>query len=268
MSQKTASALERLLALVRLPKPEVAVRLTSNIPVGKGCGSSTADMLAAVRAMLRYLGVVMDEQTIAKLVVAVEEASDGTVLSRLALFRHREGVVEEYFPSSLPSMRVMVIDTEPDAVVSTTAMPRARYSAARMDEFDGWIGELRQGVVRQCAATVGRVATRSALLNEAFLPKPHFQELLHEVRRWGGYGLGAAHSGTVVSALLPCAFDADQARRLRCTVKRLGMAIVTHYVLQSSLWREAGRIGVRPAAFGDSACDRAAGEDADTRRYG
>lgn len=238
-ARKTALALESLLAWLRMPRPEVQVRLTTNIPQGKGCGSSTADMLAAVRAMLRYLGIVMEEHAIAKLIVAVEEASDGTVLSRLALFRHREGVVEEYLPSALPAMRVMVIDTAPAAVIETTAMQRARYSAGQMDEFDALIRELRHGLMQQCAATVGRVATRSAAINESFLPKPHFQELLAEVRRLGGYGVGAAHSGTVVSALLPCGFDGESARRLRGVVKRLGMALVTHYVLKSAPWMQA-----------------------------
>src|SRR4051794_26183445 len=101
-ASKARAAVEQLLAALGRPAPEVVVRLTTNIPRGKGCGSSTTDILATVRAMLKHLGASMDEHSLAKLIVAVEEASDSTVLSRLALFRHREGVVEEYLPLPLP----------------------------------------------------------------------------------------------------------------------------------------------------------------------
>src|SRR4051812_21999170 len=38
---KARAAVERLLAALGRPAPEVVVRLTTNIPCGKGCGSST-----------------------------------------------------------------------------------------------------------------------------------------------------------------------------------------------------------------------------------
>ena len=183
--------------------------------------------------MLKYLSSEMDERSVAKLIVEVEEASDSTVLSRPALFRHREGLVEEYFPLPLPDVRVMVIDTEPDGRVNTTTMQRARYSASQITYFDHLINELRVAIQRQCPRAMASVATESALINEEFLPKPEYRVLLESVLNVGGFGLAAAHSGTVVSAFLPEMFELERRSHLQAVVQQLGMAVVADYVCKT-----------------------------------
>jgi uncharacterized protein involved in propanediol utilization len=239
---KTKAAVHRLIARLGVGTPEAEVRLTTNIPRGKGCGSSTTDILAAVRAVLTYLGVTMTEESVAKLMVEVEEASDSTVLSRPVVFRHREGVVEEYLPSPLPCMRVFVLDTAPARTISTTAMPRARYSAAQLRYFDDLIKELRTAVQEQSAEAVGWVATESALINEQYLPKPGFRKLLGAVMDLGGYGLAAAHSGTVLSAIFPDNVDIQARDQLQTTAQRLGMDVITDY-----LWTTLRQSGMAAA---------------------
>jgi uncharacterized protein involved in propanediol utilization len=126
------------------PLPNITVRLRSNIPPGKGCGSSTADMLATIRALLLYSGLTMTEESIARLIVSVEEATDGSVLSRPTLFRHREGTVDEYLPGEFPAMRVMVIDAQPAAAINTIEMPRARYCPRQIATFEVLVTMLRR----------------------------------------------------------------------------------------------------------------------------
>ena len=56
---------------------EVAVE--SAIPVGRGCGSSTADCVGAVRAVADLLGLSWDAEAVARMVQRAEMASDATM---------------------------------------------------------------------------------------------------------------------------------------------------------------------------------------------
>lgn len=230
-AHKTRSAVHRLLQHLHLEPPKATIRLTTNIPVGKGCGSSTADILAAVRALLRYLGETLEEETVAKLIVEVENASDGTVLTRPALFRHREGVVEEYLHGDFPPMSVVVIDTQPTEKISTTLMKRARYSDMQLEAFDSLLVRLRRAFREGCPYCIGDVATASARVSQQFLPKPHLDSLLKVVDAARGYGVAVAHSGTVASVLLPVDCNTEGRTHITTAAAYLGMRVLTEYRL-------------------------------------
>jgi uncharacterized protein involved in propanediol utilization len=229
-----SKALQAAVALFRWferPLPAVTVKLRSNIPPGKGCGSSTADMLATIRALLLYSGLTMTEESIARLIVSVEEATDGSVLSRPALFRHREGTVDEYLPGEFPAMRVMVIDAQPAAAINTIDMPRARYCPQQLAAFELLVARLRRAFRDRNAHEFGQVATASAQISQTFLPKPHFASLTQLVLNEGGYGLSVSHSGTVVAALLPIDTESDTLQRIARSAECLGMEFLTQYAL-------------------------------------
>src|SRR5205823_2964333 len=95
---------------------------------------------------------------------------------------------------------------------------------------DYLIDELRAALQRRCSRAVAAVATESARINEEFLPKRQFGSLLGSVLDVGGFGLAAAHSGTVVSALLPEICDAERSSHLQSVVQQCGMAVVAKYV--------------------------------------
>lgn len=234
-AHKTRAAVQTLVRHLNIPAPEVTIELTTNIPVGKGCGSSTTDMLAAVRALSKYLGIHLDEIEAAKILVDVEEASDSTVLSRPAVFRHREGLVEEYLPGPLPSMRVIVIDAQPDSRVDTLSLERARYSDKQLDEFERLIGRLRHAFRQNCPHSVGEVATASARISQQFLPKPYFEAVAAALQCHGAYGVAAAHSGTTLAAMLPAEAPNEIRLRIKASTERFGMKVLTEYALNNKL---------------------------------
>jgi uncharacterized protein involved in propanediol utilization len=229
--RKAFHAAIALLDVLQVRPPEIRVQLTTNIPVGKGCGSSTADILATLRALTKYLELQLDEEALAALIVSVEEASDSSVLSQPALFRHREGIVHEYLSGNFPDMDVLVFDTEPDTTINTVAMDRAQYSAPEMEAFEELIDMLKEAFQNRSARDIGWVATRSACISQRFLPKPHFERLVRLVADEGGYGLAVSHSGTVASVLLPPGSCAELESRITRAVEGLGIRIVTRYSL-------------------------------------
>jgi len=230
-STKAYAGACRLLTHLRIERPDACVRLTTNIPAGKGCGSSTTDILATMRALLSFTGVHLDEEDLARLVVDVEEASDGSMLSRPALFRHREGIVEEYMPDAFPPMRVVVVDAQPFAAIDTIGLPRPRYSHDQLSYFADLVAELRCAFRARNPFRLGAVATASARVSQEYLPKPHFDTFVNLVRRVGGYGVSVSHSGTVMAALLPVLGPDSRGRILTDATGALGMRTLTQYVL-------------------------------------
>ncbi|EDY50606.1 GHMP kinase, partial [Streptomyces clavuligerus] len=72
------------------------LRLRGDIPVGLGMGSSTSDVIAAVRAVADSYGLRLPPSAVARLAVGAERASDPLMLDgRPLLFAQREGRVLE-----------------------------------------------------------------------------------------------------------------------------------------------------------------------------
>ncbi|CDZ41413.1 Propanediol utilization protein PduX [Neorhizobium galegae bv. officinalis] len=196
--------------------------ISSNIPIGRGMGSSTADVLASIIAAFDSLDCQPSAQMVMEIAVAAEGACDSTLYSQLAvLFAQREGAIIESFKNSLPLLDVISVDTTPDRIVDTLKFPPAEYVPSEIELF-----RVLRGMVREALGTVniellGKAATASAEINERFLPKPG----LHEIKRigdlHGAAGVQVAHSGTVVGLM----FDPKQpsrAERLEFAARQLG----------------------------------------------
>ena len=174
------------------------VSIASNIAPGRGCGSSTSDVAAAVRATLRALGRSVSSEGIARLAVAAEGASDATFWDRPVLFAQRHGHVIEDYKSPLPPLEVLAFETAPGgAGIDTLALPAPRYVEREIRTFEELRTSLRLALERSDARGVAVVATRSALLNQRYLPQPGLEEVAELARRVGAIGIQVAHSGEV-----------------------------------------------------------------------
>jgi Protein involved in propanediol utilization, and related proteins (includes coumermycin biosynthetic protein), possible kinase len=179
---------------------EIIVETT--VPEAKGCGSSTADCIAAANAAADAFGRTLSEEDLALLVVEAEVASDNFMFRRAVLFAHREGVALEDYAKCLPKLEILGIDTAPCAHVETLKYPPAEYSWRQLQSFCTLASALRRAVCKQDIRLLGRVATASANINQEFLPKPMFPEIRQLAESCGALGVAVAHSGTVLSILL------------------------------------------------------------------
>ncbi|MEK6274507.1 MAG: kinase [Actinomycetota bacterium] len=217
------------LALDALGLDDVGAHLVIRgaIPVCRGFGSSTSDIVAAVRAILSAAGAQMDQAAIAALAVRSEVASDPLMFDRAVLFAQRDGVVLEDFGVPLPSLDVLGFSTSLDGSgVSTLDFPPARYSAGEVNEFERLRLLLRDALAEDDVHAVGVVASTSARLNQRHLPVPQLEALEQQVRDVGALGLQVAHSGDLAGFLFDSS-DRDLEERLdkaRRLLARLGVA--------------------------------------------
>lgn len=183
------------------------IDIVSDVPRGIGMGSSTADVIATIRAVADFHGVTMSREEEGRLAVLAECASDSVMIDdRVVLFAHRDGEVLETLGHRLPPMIVIGCDADPGVRVDTLSLKPAGYDDREIGAFQALRGALRHAIRHQDVALLGKVATASALINQRYLPKPLLDQLLDLCRSTGGSGVQVAHSGTVAGLI----FDARQ----------------------------------------------------------
>lgn len=179
------------------------LRVDSNVPLCWGCGSSTADVLAAIRAVADAFAVDLSPNWVARLSVASETASDSVMYGpeRAVLFAQRRGSMLVDFGGPLPAVWVLGFNTEGAQGVQTLALPPCEYSTWEIEAYRGLLGLLRRAVEHQDPHLLGRVATASTTLMQRHRPKRGMTQLLRLAEHVGALGVQVAHSGTVVGFL-------------------------------------------------------------------
>jgi len=202
------------------------LRMDSNVPLRWGCGSSTADVLAAIRAVADAFDTTLPPEWISRLSVASETASDSVMFGpqRAVLFAQRRGSVLLDLGGPLPPVWVVGFNTEGNCGVDTLVLPPCQYSAWEIEAFGPVLGLLRRAVERQDPVLMGRAATASTMIMQRHRPKTGMPQLLRLAEDLGALGVQVAHSGTVAGLLFAPMDDVvGRIGRARTALGRLGL---------------------------------------------
>jgi uncharacterized protein involved in propanediol utilization len=194
------------------------LELTSRVPLGQGFGSSTSDVLAAIRAVADAFSAKLPTAAVAKLAVEAEEASDSLMFEDSSvLFAHRHGEVIEDFGGCLPRVWVVGFVARPhNRTVDTLELSPARYSQHEIEIFCELRSELREAIVKNNTELLGKVATASTEINQRYLPIPELSKIKAIGRAVGSLGVQVAHSGSIAGLL----FDPED----RDAVQRMNLS--------------------------------------------
>ena len=205
---KARRAIEYFLREAAHDQIGIKLIVRSNIPEGFGLGSSTTDIVAAIRATANLFGRRLKPTLLFQLAVRTEAASDGTMFAgRPRLVCQREGTVLERFRRKLPKFSLISVNVAPDRPVDTLNYPRARYNQEEIGQFDELRRLLRRALRTGSLSDLGEVATRSAIINQRYLPQPHFVPILDLCRSKKTFGVQVAHSGRMVGILVDPSLD-------------------------------------------------------------
>ncbi len=205
--QAVTIALDELTAPLGTDHLSAEVSIANPIPPGKGMGSSSADITAAIGALGNAAGHPFPPESIARIALSVEP-TDGVMFPGITLFDHRRGsVVEPLGPP--PAMEIIVID--PGGVVDTlefNRIDRTQQWQEIADRTAEALALVRDGIRRGDANLVGRGATISALAGHPPASAQWVARAAAFATEHSAAGINVAHSGTVVGILL----DAQQRR--------------------------------------------------------
>jgi uncharacterized protein involved in propanediol utilization len=216
------------------------IRLTSDsrTPVGRGCGSSTCDCVAAIRAVADLLNRPISANEVAQWATEAETAADATMFDLEPLaFRPRRGQVLRPLGLAYPPMRVIAADLGgPEVDTLTRSVPA--YSGAEIVAFEDLLAVLEKSIQRNDALGVARVATESAAIQQRYYPHLRWTNFVMVARRVGALGVACAHSGTVAVALLgPQQAAAEE--QLAGDLDGLNLPVLARYELAPALKGEA-----------------------------
>jgi L-threonine kinase len=182
--------------------PGVLVQIASPIPVGKGMASSSADIVAACRAVAQLHGLDLAPHELSAIACGIEP-TDGIMYDNPVAYDFMCGELLHDPARELDALAV-VIDS--GTCLDTLALRRRPYNpeerAALSEAYDLVLDGLAAGDL----AAVGAAATASARINQRRVPKPDLEALLEVAEAYGGAGVATAHSGTILTLL----FDAGR----------------------------------------------------------
>ncbi|MGZ3118646.1 GHMP family kinase ATP-binding protein [Streptomyces sp. H62] len=220
LGEKSATAARLFLEHYGLSLPPGDWHTHSELPVGVGMASSTADIVATLRCLFRVFSLPYDTDVVLGVLADIERA-DSVFLDEFALYlsgRHR--VVRRLGPDV--GFHTAFV-TEPGTVDTAAVTPLLLdHYRRRGDEYQRCLTDLVKGFDSGDPAAVARAATVSAALSQEVLPKATFPSLRAQRERFGADGVFVAHTGCLAGYLFTSRPRAEVKSELSAFFRSLG----------------------------------------------
>ncbi len=220
LGEKSATAARLFLEHYGLRLPPGRWSARSELRVGVGMASSTADIVATLRCLFRLFALPYDTEVVVGVLAAIERA-DSVFLDEFALYlsgRHR---LVRRLGTDIGFHTAFV--TEPGTVDTAAFTPLLlEHYRRRGDAYEQCLTDLLRGFARGDAAAVARAATTSAALSQEVLPKATFESVLAHRERFGADGVFVAHTGCLTGYLFVRRPDSRARSELSAFFRSLG----------------------------------------------
>jgi uncharacterized protein involved in propanediol utilization len=200
-SQKCKAELLATLILEHYHLPPGGIlELESNLPVGKGLASSSADLVAVARAIDDCFGLhILVEQL--QCFLRQIEPTDGVMYEGTVAFYHREVSLYKYL-GQLPELVIVGIDEGGEVDTIKFNNKPKDFTQEEKEEYEWLLKKIERAIIKQDSHAIGEVSLRSAILNQRRHKKRYLEQVREICQEVGGLGVVVAHSGTYLGILL------------------------------------------------------------------
>ncbi len=197
--EKSQAVLYHVLAALGIDRGyHLECLFTRNIPVGKGLSSSTADMLATLRAVQEVFGFLFTDSFISNLFGGIEP-HDALHFNSSVAYNHRQGRLIENF-GYIPRFTIIAVDG--GGVVDTLSYNRTlTFSPDIMSRFDRLFDRLRAAYAARHDGQIAACATESARIHLERTGSDLLKKSFSAMETFSPLGIVATHSGTCVGFL-------------------------------------------------------------------
>jgi L-threonine kinase len=172
--------------------------IDSNIPTGKGMASSSADIVASLRAIADSYSLPLTENLISDIASEIEP-TDGVMYEGVIAYDYINGQLIESF-GSMPPFGIIGIDVGGSVDTIQFNQQPKNYNYQERTLFCNAYDLIKIGIKNNDLIPICKATTMSAYMNEAILPKSYLYEFEKLASICNG-GLIVAHSGTMLGIL-------------------------------------------------------------------
>lgn len=175
------------------------LEMESDIPVGKGCSSSTADMVASIQALASSLSLALKPDYVSRMLTEIEP-NDGLHYPGTLAYHHTTGELIARF-AYVPPLHILGIDF--GGMIDTVEFNHTPFTwtEAEMEHYAVLLEAAQKSLREEDAGSLCRIATESTLLWQKVLPKPELSDVLALMDETGALGVVNTHSGTYLGLL-------------------------------------------------------------------
>ncbi len=242
---KSRCVAEKLLQMLGAERGiRLRIALERDMPIGKGLSSSTADMLAVVRACQELFGAVLSEDAVSRLFASIEP-HDPLHYPMSVAYNHRRGRLLAWL-GYVPDFHIVGVDA--GGMVCTERYNQGLdFSPTCINRYQRLYERALAAFARRDDAAIARCAWHAAELHVARTGNRFLRRLLAQVDSMDVLGLLPTHSGTCGGILLPGNVDAAQLEAVQAQVEHLGHVFRTRTLRPSPLAPPAQPNGPRMA---------------------
>lgn len=189
---------------------KIGVTLYSELDTGKGFATSTSDVYGVMAAVFELFGRQVEPEIYAKLCSDIEP-TDGLMFRTWTLFDHLNGLLLQKY-DVFENIRLLILEPE---TTCTTELLRTdpEFQQALSFKTARPFETFKKGMESGDLVGIFNAATQSALENQSVMVKPYLDRITQLSKIAGGYGVVAAHSGTLLGIALPEHVDSDRLLR-------------------------------------------------------
>jgi L-threonine kinase len=169
--------------------------ITSDIPIGKGFASSTADLCAVYYGLIKLLDRKKDAEELIEECIKIEP-TDSIVFDKLTLFDYKYGKYHEVLGNY---MEYYLLVYEGNKCVDTLAFNALEHPP--LYSIDEPLELVREAVENNDLSKLGEASTMSILNNQHRLYYDSIDEVIRIKEITGGLGILGGHSGDVLSII-------------------------------------------------------------------
>ena len=208
---KTETAVKKLLDYYNFKQKSIKINLTSQLITGIGMASSTADISAALAAVMLLLKNKVDFKLLQNICLELEP-TDGVFLDGIRFFDHLNGQ-QNYFIAGTPGLDILLLKEKEtvDSLEFNQSENLESLNKSKEENTKKSFRLIKKGLKNNNCQLLGRGATVSALAHQEILYKENLNKLLKIVRgHKQTYGINIAHSGTITGVLVSKDFAAKK----------------------------------------------------------
>jgi len=208
---KTEAAVEKLLDCYNFKQKSIKIIINSQLITGIGMASSTADISAALAAVMLLLKNKVDFKILKNICLSLEP-TDSVFLEGIRFFDHLTGK-KDYFIAAAPDLDILLFKEKGavDSLKFNRSEKLTFLNKRKEKNLKKSFQLIKKGLLNNNYQLLGRGTTLSSLAHQKILYKENLNKLLNLIEGKSSiYGVNIAHSGTITGVLVTKNFESEK----------------------------------------------------------